>query len=211
MIFSTTVEHFYDEESYKERNLYYKIFAGYMFNELVRGEEQRMDSFLQLLKIKALFEEDKTIGTGSIEILEGISKENIQTTFDFHACQIVSTEDRGEMSDILLVSNNYFISIECKYLSDLHFNKDIDEVHNRIEKVAAGKFINKKPLQVLLIKGEKWKNIKKAEKSDNSFYKQLHTSNKNIPIIVLLWEDLLPIINDEIVISYLKKQLERVY
>ena len=36
-------EPFEKKESHKERNLYYKIFAGYLFNELVPGLEERKD------------------------------------------------------------------------------------------------------------------------------------------------------------------------
>ena len=53
MIFNTisnyTNNEFHIRESYKERNLYYKIFAGYIFNELIPGEEERKNQFLNLL------------------------------------------------------------------------------------------------------------------------------------------------------------------
>ena len=147
-------------------------------------------------------------------------KEKFQVTFDYHSCQVIDKdkqEDRGEMSDILLVSENYFISIECKYLSDLHYHKDIVEVHTRISKVNSDIFTDKTPLQVLLIKEEKWGNIKKeGEKSNgNSFiemFQQYHSKNSDeykIPIVVLLWEEILPIIKDVRVSDYLIKQLER--
>ena len=40
---------FHQIESYKERNLYYKIFAGYLFNELIPGYLERKDGFFNLL------------------------------------------------------------------------------------------------------------------------------------------------------------------
>lgn len=49
MIFDVDNGNFNHTESYKERNLYYKILADYLFNELMRGEEQRKTDFLQLL------------------------------------------------------------------------------------------------------------------------------------------------------------------
>ncbi len=38
-------------ESEKERNLYYKFFAGYFFNELIEGYQDRLMGFLTLLQL----------------------------------------------------------------------------------------------------------------------------------------------------------------
>ena len=50
MIFDISADNWEDKESYKERNLYYKIFAGYLFNEIIPGEEERKNSFIDLLR-----------------------------------------------------------------------------------------------------------------------------------------------------------------
>ena len=49
MIFEINKSNWKETESYKERNFYYKIFAGYLFNELIPGEENRKNQFIELL------------------------------------------------------------------------------------------------------------------------------------------------------------------
>ena len=52
-------------------------------------------------------------------IWSAIDKKNIQATFDYHSSQIIKDhkkDDRGEMSDVLLLTKSHFISIECKFL-----------------------------------------------------------------------------------------------
>lgn len=46
MIFDSTADLF---ESYKERNVYYKIFAGYLLNELVPGHADRLRRLCSVL------------------------------------------------------------------------------------------------------------------------------------------------------------------
>lgn len=52
MIFDTATINLETDESYKERNLYYKIFAGYLFNELIPEYYERKTKFLKLLELK---------------------------------------------------------------------------------------------------------------------------------------------------------------
>ena len=58
MIFNSLGTHF---ESEKERNLYYKIFAGYFCNELISGYEDRILSLIQFLS--------KPVETESLKIV----------------------------------------------------------------------------------------------------------------------------------------------
>lgn len=49
MIFKQEADDFHQLESYKERNLYYKILGGYFFNELIDGYDHRKKQFRKLL------------------------------------------------------------------------------------------------------------------------------------------------------------------
>jgi hypothetical protein len=217
MIFKIDKKEFQREESYKERNLYYKIFAGYLFNELVPGEEIRKQNFIDLLIRTSKIPDRCKFSDLSDEILESqlrqFALQAIQVTFDYHSSQVVKEDkkvDRGEMSDILLITENQFISIECKYLSDMDYSKDIETVQKRIQRVNVE--LNKSnPLQVLILKESKWENAKKASKKEYGFYAKMQNGLPIIPIIVLFWEDLIKIIENETVSNYLKEQLLRAY
>lgn len=50
MIFNVDESNLEMIESYKQRNLYYKIFAGYLLNEVIPGSEKRKKEFINLLK-----------------------------------------------------------------------------------------------------------------------------------------------------------------
>lgn len=224
MIFKIDRKAFFNEESYKERNLYYKIFAGYLFNELVPGEEVRKQSFFDLL-IRTSKKSDRCkfsdlSGDDLEHQLKQFALQAIQVTFDYHSAQVIledKKEDRGEMSDILLMTKNQFISIECKYLSDMDYSKDIETVQKRIQRV--NKKLNKiNPLQVLILKKSKWENAKKASNKQNGFYEKMQNGKPSVPIIVLFWEDLKGVFKNidektdgKKVNKYLTKQLSRKY
>ena len=156
-----------DLESYKERNLYYKFFAGYYFNELVPDESSRKIRFLEKLEEiidmnSDRFKGDKVLTKG---ILNGLKSKEIQVTFDYHSAQIIEEDkrdDRGEMSDVLLFTDSHFISIECKFLEDMKIKKDIETVQQRIvrvkNKISKGNEIF--PIQILLMVKKKWENSK---------------------------------------------------
>ena len=82
------------DESYKERNLYYKIFAGYIFNEFVAGYAERKERFLDLI----CTQENNTNYYKTKQIIEKMKHEEIHVDFDHHACQIckeLNSTDRG--------------------------------------------------------------------------------------------------------------------
>lgn len=196
-------------ESYKERNLYYKFFAGYFFNEFISTIDERTIAFIKRLKEIVLNEENRFIGDKKItlEQLDAIQNETKYITFDYHVAQFYKgNKDRGEMSDILIYSKQNFISIECKYLSNMSYKKDIEEVQSRI-KIAESEF-NSKGIQVLLMKESKFKNSTNSNK-ENSFAKKIENHNHVIPTIILFWEDLLAMTTDTVVKEYLINQLKR--
>ena len=199
MIFNE-VDNFIDLESYKERNLYYKIFAGYLLNELIEGYNERKIKFIELLKNK-LNDNNLFFGNNVLinQLLGKIGTEELHLTFDYHTSQIFE-DNRGEMSDILITSSTSFLSIECKYLSNLNFEKDVIEVQARIKRYS--EHMNKTPLQIILVKKQKWGYSKNMKISLNN--------SIDVPIIVLFWEDIYLIIQDEFVKKYLEVQLARI-
>ncbi len=206
----------YDEifESNKERNLYYKIFAGFFFNELLPGYEQRKKDFFDLL-IDHLYSDQhfaKTVDLDKplLEILKELSEDNLHVSFDFHPKQVITNyTDQGEVSDIIIWGDKYFISIEVKYLTDWTFKKDIGEVQNRIEYL--GNKLNKKGIQVLLVKERKWlNNIAKLNQPGANLMKLKNNKHKlRIPLLVITWNQILKLIEEPKVKKYLLNQLDR--
>jgi hypothetical protein len=214
MIFNVS-DNFETIESYKERNLYYKIFAGYLFNELIPNEDERKNKFLSLLT--GILDQPKRFKGDKNKIsdlLTAFGKENIQATFDYHSAQIIKVhkkDDRGEMSDVLLLTKSHFNSIECKFLENMEIKKDVRSVQMRIEVVSEK--LGLIPLQVLLMKEKKWRNSQKAGNKKDSFYTLFQNEKVTIPTIVLFWEELVSLIDEDAnagsVKKYLLKQVER--
>ena len=168
-------------ESEKERNFYFKFFAGYYFNELVPGIERRIQDFCNILNNPL-----NRINDPGIEI--ELSPVTTHVTFDFHAYLINSQSDRGELADILIVDEDksLCIAIEAKWLEDWNYEKDIIANMDRI-KLLKKHFEN--VYQCLLLKKgklEKGKIVKTA----NSNYNRLLKPTNN-PLILITWEDLL--------------------
>jgi hypothetical protein len=206
MIYKTEIENFHLFESYKERNLYYKIFAGYFFNEIIPEYSLRKERFINALA-KISTDKSRVYDPSNqiTSLLENLGKEKWNVTFDYHTAQIFAEDkrdDRGEMSDVLITSNKAFLSIECKFLSNFTIEKDIYSVQARIAKFATQ--FNLLPIQVLLLKQEKWGYSKKL---DGRIIETITGSFS--PIIVMFWEDLLSIIDNKTVSEFLEKQLNR--
>ena len=211
MIFNVDNENLNQTESYKERNLYYKIFAGYLFNELIPGKDQRTTDFLHLLadtlNITERFRGDKDHILG---IINAINSQPVHVTFDYHSAQVIKAhkkDDRGEMSDVLLLTESHFISVECKFLEDMEFKKDVRAVQERIREVSAK--LKRIPLQALLMTERKWNNSKTRNNKKDSFYMKFQKENVDIPVVVLFWDEVASLITDEKVKNYLKRQIER--
>lgn len=199
MIFRTDTKDFYSIESYKERNLYYKVLCGYVLNEYVKGYQQRKAQLFELLlnnsrKQNFVFGDDQL---GRERLLK-LDSEDIQVTFDFHPKQFYKDDfDHGEMSDVLISGTTTFCSIECKYDDNYTYKKDIKQVQRRIVKYA--NLTNLAPVEVLLIPEQKFKYSKQ-----NNLIQEL-----DVPIVFLLWEQILDIIEESQVKLYLDKQLNR--
>ena len=170
-------------ESEKERNLYYKFFAGYFFNELVLGYQNRINVFLE----RHIFDSPLKFGPNIAINFTHVNK--IYITFDYHAYLIDEKSDRGEVADVLLFEpkNDLIISIEVKFLTDWKFEKDVLKNLERLKV-----FKNKNKIQCLLITEQKLKNSQNKIKQPGSNYKKLINNQTTLefPFIVLTWDAL---------------------
>jgi len=212
MLFGTEVREksFYQKESYKERNLYYKIFAGCLFNELLPEYLANKTAFFDLLISHTDAKRYVADNVPLKQVLSELARDQIHVTFDFHPMQIIKNyTDRGEVSDIIIWGDNYFLSIEAKYLSGWSFKKDITEVQQRIKDV--GEKVNKQGIQVLLIQDKKLENAKSKVNQSGSNYKELYDqlSSLPVPVLVITWEEVKGIIKNQSVNDYLSEQLRR--
>jgi len=205
------------KESYKERNLYFKIFCGYLFNELIDGYIERIDSFFTLLKNTISENSEERFYSNSnksncIDTLKKIQENRFFVSFDYHLDQIKKNSDRGEMSDVVLWSIDNFISIEIKYLTNWTYKKDIVSVQKRM--LEACKYLEQKdPIQVLLIDSKKWNNsIKKKKQHGNQLIELIKNRNKlEFPLIIITWQDIVNIVKEEKIKKYINSQLKRSY
>jgi hypothetical protein len=201
-------------ESYKERNLYYKVFAGYLFNELLPAYEQRKKVFFELLLDQIDSDQHFTrgvdLGKPISDVLKELSEDNLHVSFDFHPKQVITGyPDHGEVSDIIIWGEKYFLSIEVKYLTDWSFKKDVKEVQSRLGDIQ--NHFHKTGTQVILIKEKKWLNNILKLNSPGSNLKLLKENEGNLktPILFITWEQLSETIKDVTVKQYLMEQLKR--
>lgn len=181
-------------ESEKERNLYTKFFAGYYFNELVDGYDERIEALN--------------------EYLSGLADEKIvlkrpYVSFDNHAYLFDCDEDRGEFADILIhdQKNKLMVAIEAKYLSDWSAEKDFKTNLKRINKIRAI-LDDYRIYFVLLVTERKWKNVKKRKAEGVSNYKKYIEQYKD-KVIVAHWDKLKEFCQDDIVKQYMESVLRR--
>ncbi len=224
---------FYLIESEKERNLYFKFFAGFYFNELIDGYTSRMKGFLKLLKVKISNGHDifnihskPSQLKGTIGLIRSLEEtpNHIHVSFDYHAYlwkeKGDSKFDRGEMSDVVLFGDKGFISIEVKFLENWDFKNDIESVQNRMNLVKE-KYVNltKKdfiPLQILLTTKSKFYGLQQHESFANSNLEKLKSLKENpdipFPILLITWEEILELLIEPSylpVFKYMNKQLNR--
>lgn len=201
MLFDTSDETF---ESEKERNLYYKFFAGYFLNELVSGFDTRL---LQLCNVISTTTKHGQAVSRKPVVL---SPNETHISFDNHAYLFADlATDRGEFADICLHDrhNSVLVAIEVKVHTDWNYSKDVISNETRlvsIEKQLPEVYC----VPVLLITEAKWKQCLAHESSQHSNYRRLVMS-PNCRTRVILWEELLPATSDEKVHGFLLDQLAR--
>ncbi len=190
-------------ESEKERNLYYKFFAGYFFNELVAGYENRLQSFVDLL-------ERSRLETGYVLkhhlILDPTTT---HVSFDNHAYLLGENGDRGEFADIVLHDrgNEILIAVEAKFHSDWSYTKDIEANARRLSLIAEN-LSTTDVLACLLVTEAKWKEAVRMVKRPNSGFARL-SNIRGRAFAVITWESLLPLCENDVARLYLAHQLRQ--
>lgn len=183
-------------ESEKERNLYYKFFAGYFFNELVPGYEERIKSFYELMFYGNEVEEKHCFGEFKLHKDMEIPS-SVSVTFDFYGYLLEGAQDRGELADILIQDhqNNLFIAVEAKFLKNWDYEKDITVNSDRIIQL---KKHSGNLYQVLLLTREKLENCEKANPATSNWGKIIkHKNDLKLPLRIITWENLFDICLDK--------------
>ena len=200
MLFSTRNSDF---ESEKERNLYYKFFAGYFFNELIPDLDARIGSFCTLLN-------DCTRGGKSIRPGVRLTPDSTHVSFDNHGYLFSGIGlDRGEFADVLIQdhSTRVMVAIEAKVQSNWSYNKDIASNEKRL-KLIENEIPNLTMFPCLLLTESKWKASARQKSRQHSNYQRLVESD-GCRTRVVFWEELLAITNDIKVRAYIEDQLAR--
>ena len=182
-------------ESEKERNLYYKFFAGYFFNEMISGYKDRLKGFVDLLH------ESRTVELGWTHKIPEItlSPDSTHVSFDNHIYLLglnafgKGKQDRGEFADIIVHDriNEVLVAIEVKYLSDWSLEKDIKDNAGRL-KAMKEKMFDTDIIHCLLVTRTKWDHVKRMVNHPNSSLKDLRKEAYN-PFVVLTWDQFFPI------------------
>jgi len=191
-------------ESEKERNLYYKLFAGYLFNELVLGYEGRVQAFFDLLKSPV------AIGQAAPSLPQSLDPHTTHVSFDNHLYLFHELQtDRGECADILLHdrTTGTFIAIEAKLHSNWSYEKDIKANQARHSQLM-GLIPKLNIVPVLLVTEPRWEQAIKKESAEHSNYTRFSQDSKCC-FRVILWEQVASIIPEPRVREFLDAQIAR--
>ncbi len=201
-------------ESEKERNLYYKFFAGYFFNELVEGYKERVFRFYQFLFPKSPDKSSFCFGKPFKLPENSNTPDSVSVTFDFHGYLLDESGDRGELADILIQDhkNKLVIAIEAKFLSNWDYDKDVVGNSKRILKLER---LTKQIYQVLLLKKDKLDAAVAKRAVPNSNFKKLEPEHEQerdknktesdelkYPIRIITWEQLFKLCDKDNIRKY---------
>lgn len=189
MIFDHGIDVF---ESEKERNLYYKVFAGYLLNEYIDGIEARLNAFCRWVndaphRGKAAPNVDLRLDVGTTHV-----------SFDNHAYMLEEcATDRGEFADVLVHdrSNKIIVAIEAKVHSDWSYSKDVAANDTRIRRIEA-QMAGVTFVPCLLVKKDKWAEAERMQNHPRSNYRPFVERDDN-RCRVLFWEDLAALVGNE--------------
>ena len=193
-------------ESEKERNFYFKFFAGYFFNELVESRteyEQRVRRFQDLLRRPPWPSESPYK-----DLL--LDPDHLTVSFDLHEYLFdpayraanISGSDLGEFADIGLYSEPdttapTMVAIEAKFFSTWKVQKDLVEVGERLERIDCA-LEHVRLARCLLVR--EWEEADVTRIQGQKY--------PGPSVIVLTWKDLLggpdPAVADE----WLRRQLD---
>jgi hypothetical protein len=189
MLFDTGSDVF---ESEKERNLYYKVFAGYLFNEHIAGFEARLERFCHLL------DESPDRGQAASDEPVVLSPATTHVSFDNHAYRFEGCGiDRGELADILVHdrSTRTIVTIEAKVHSDWSYRKDILENDARLRRIEE-RIPGVRLVPCLLVSRSKWEAVQKQRNHGGSQYRLFVESPDN-RFRILLWEDVAEVCGED--------------
>ena len=174
-------------ESEKERNLYFKFFAGFYFNELINWHPTRLDGYIERLKdfYRLLKRPAFRVGDDLMAEIQPPDK-GVFVSFDNHIDRYHKSL-RGEFADILIhdQTTNLLIGVEAKYLDDWDYEKDIVENGKKLQSMAR-KLNSQKSLLCLLVTETKWTNVVIRAGSKNSNFNRLKKHSE--PVVVIHWE-----------------------
>jgi len=181
-------------ESEKERNLYYKFFAGYFLNELVEGAESRIRALVRLLheRTNVAFEMNPT---------------ETHVTFDLHGYLLDHQTDRGELADVALhcPKTNTLVVIEVKFLSTFTVQKDIVPLLARIEAVQ-NKHRSLRVVPFLLIPQTQWTRAARYRHQKGSNWARFERDYAD-KVGLLFWENFLGMDVEPRVRAFLQNEL----
>jgi len=182
-------------ESEKERNFYTKFFAGYFFNELVDGYDDRVDQISGYLSDKLEFQ---------------ILLNRPTLSFDNHAYLLDPESDNGEFADILIhdTQSKTMIAIEAKYLTNWSIEKDIKSNINRIDSIRE-KYQTYKVHFCLLVSEIKWNATEKMKNHPDSNFTRFKNEFAS-KVGLLFWEDLVKLCQSISVREYMEYRLSLV-
>lgn len=194
-------------ESEKERNLYYKFFAGYFFNELVPGCRDRLHYFATAVNDVAQREID------SLDRPITLSPQSTHVSFDCHAYLFGYKEDRGEFADIMLhdTESKCLIAVEAKFLTNWSYEKDVRQNARRLDALREA-FPDTLVIQCLLVTENKWNNAAAMAAHKASNYSRLKPADVSIErhqVVPIFWDQLIEACGDSNVRAFFKQHLLR--
>jgi len=188
----------------KERNLYTKIFAGYLFNEIIKlpSINERLKFFLDIkpIYVNGTKNSESLSLKNIINIKLSDTIENGHVNFDNHLLSMDFKEEKNEYSDIGIWlpkdnGKNHLIAIEAKYTQNWSIDKDLNSNIKRIKKIIAQdkhyyNYHTDTATFILLITELK---LNEQEKKSDSVLKLLEISIKpeNINICIMTWEQII--------------------
>jgi hypothetical protein len=198
-------------ESHKERNLYFKFFCGYFFNEFVPGVDKRLDDLCRLLATPAYPTPSDPIHHRPLPKVH-LSASTTHVSFDNYSNLFdMPVGHQGEFADIFVHDRAHrtLICIEAKLHSPLEYEKDIAENARRVNIIADG-LGSCTVVHCLLLKASYLEGLKTAVDQQGSNWR-LFMDDLKATTLVFTWEQFAGICDDPRVREYVTMQVNRKY
>lgn len=194
-------------ESNRERNMYFKFFGGYFFNELIVGFPARLESFAGLLRGKVT-EHAMELNRPILEM--ELHQASTHLSFDNHARLFGWTEDEGEFADMFLHDrpSRVAVPIEVKFFTDPNVNKDVVQNLARIDYLKA-LMPGTAFIPTLLIREQTLQNLRLHQNQGGSFWRA-YEEQYHARLIILTWEGILDLCDANApAVQFVRRQLAR--